>query len=89
MAGVDQQRQVDWCPTKRTVLTSVKFIEPSEPCNGIEYFPPVLGMPDKGQFGYASEGGYPAYNPRCDLNFTVTFGDDRKHKIRLYQGFGS
>lgn len=25
---------------------------------------------------------------RCDLNFTVTFGDGRTHTVRLYQGFG-
>jgi hypothetical protein len=87
-SGAGEQRQVDWCPTKRTEMTSVKSMVPSKPCNGTEYYPQVVGYPDNGQFGYASEGVYPAYNARCNLNFTVTFGDGRTHTIRLYQGFG-
>jgi hypothetical protein len=67
-------------PSAHAVLKSIRDIEPSGPCNGLEY-------PNNN--GYASDDTDPAYNTRCNLNFTVTFLNGSTHIVRLYQGNGS
>lgn len=76
--GAPNGTEVD-VPSAHVVLKSIRSIVPSGPCNGTEYANP---------YGYASDDTDPAYNTRCNLNFTVTFGNGRTHTVRLYQGTG-
>jgi hypothetical protein len=70
----------DDVPSAHAVLKSIQNIVPSRVCNGgFEYANP---------FGWASNDTDPAYNTRCNLNFTVTFGNGSPRIVRLYQGNG-
>jgi hypothetical protein len=72
-AGLGYASTANWAPeTPKKVLSSVSAVTVNS-----------ARCNDR----WAPDPSSPAYT-RCDLNFTVTFGDGRTHTVRLYQGFG-
>jgi len=82
-AGSGYASTANWAPeAPEPVLRSVSTVTiNSAPCN--DRTVPPDATPEQLLVG----GTFPPY-ARCDLNFTVTFGDGRTHTMRLYQGFG-
>ena len=92
-AGSGVSSTANWAPEPpKKVLSSISAVTINSPrCNDRIVLPDkdLLGPPDPPANLTDAQllAQFPPYT-RCDLNFTVKFGDGREHTVRLYQGFG-